>query len=47
MAARCLLGKSGETNAFIRADVETALMYMVDNSAPQRVLVALITGGAS
>ncbi|XP_041353393.1 TOG array regulator of axonemal microtubules protein 1-like isoform X2 [Gigantopelta aegis] len=47
MAARGLLAKSCETNAFIRADVETALMCMVDNANPQRALVALISGGAS
>lgn len=43
---RILLPKAGESNAFIREDVDKALDAMVKNANPQRVLGALITAGA-
>ncbi|XP_074645320.1 TOG array regulator of axonemal microtubules protein 1-like isoform X2 [Tubulanus polymorphus] len=44
---KILLAKSGDSNSFIREDVEKALKAMVDNVTPQRALSALINGGAS
>ncbi|KAL6477497.1 hypothetical protein MHYP_G00133320 [Metynnis hypsauchen] len=42
-----LLHKSGESNNFIREDVELALRCMVQNCSPTRVLNALVTTGLS
>lgn len=44
---RILLPKAGESNAFIREDVDKTLEAMVKNANPQRVLGALVTTGAS
>ena len=42
---RVLLHKGGESNAFIREDVDKALNEMVCNVSPARSLTALISGG--
>jgi len=44
---RILLHKGGESNAFIREDVEKALTEMVNGVSPGRSLTALISGGLS
>lgn len=44
---RILLHKGGESNAFIREDVEKALTEMVNSVSPGRSLTALISGGLS
>ncbi|XP_041469429.1 TOG array regulator of axonemal microtubules protein 1-like isoform X1 [Lytechinus variegatus] len=44
---RILLPKAGESNGFIREDVDKTLEAMVKNANPQRVLGSLITAGAS
>ncbi|GAA6083458.1 TOG array regulator of axonemal microtubules protein 1 isoform X1 [Tachysurus ichikawai] len=43
--AKVLLHKAGETNAFIRQDVDAALDSMVQNCTPTRSMNALLTGG--
>ena len=43
---RTLLHKGGESNAFIREDVEKALGEMEKNVSLARCLMALISGGA-
>ncbi|XP_030640972.1 TOG array regulator of axonemal microtubules protein 1 [Chanos chanos] len=43
--ARVLLHKAGESNAFIRQDVDAALDSMVQNCTPSRTMNALIAGG--
>lgn len=42
---KVLLHKSGETNAFLRQDVDMALDSMVQNCTPVRVMNALLAGG--
>ncbi|XP_041132072.1 TOG array regulator of axonemal microtubules protein 1-like isoform X2 [Polyodon spathula] len=44
---RVLLHKAGESNTFIREDVDKALGAMVSNVTPARALCALIAGGSS
>ena len=43
--ARALLLKAGESNAFIRQDVDAALDSMVQHCTPARCTCALIAGG--
>ena len=43
---KILMPKAGESNAFIREDVDKALDSMVQNVSPQRALGALISAGA-
>ncbi|KAM6961314.1 TOG array regulator of axonemal microtubules protein 1 [Aplochiton taeniatus] len=45
--ARVLLHKAGESNAFIRQDVDQALTSMVTHCTPNRCLNALLAGGLS
>ncbi|XP_064623563.1 TOG array regulator of axonemal microtubules protein 1-like isoform X2 [Lineus longissimus] len=47
MITKVLLAKSGESNGFIREDVDKALVHMVDSATPQRALLAIVVGGAS
>ncbi|XP_033734245.1 TOG array regulator of axonemal microtubules protein 1-like isoform X1 [Pecten maximus] len=47
ITAKVLLAKNGESNGFIREDVEKALATMVESITPQRSLLALIAGGAT
>ncbi|XP_021373812.1 TOG array regulator of axonemal microtubules protein 1-like isoform X3 [Mizuhopecten yessoensis] len=47
ITAKVLLAKNGESNGFIREDVEKALAVMLDCITPQRSLLALIAGGAT
>ena len=42
---RILLHKGGESNAFIREDVEKALTEMLNSVSPGKSLTALIGGG--
>uniref|UniRef100_A0A8C9KD65 TOG array regulator of axonemal microtubules protein 1 n=1 Tax=Panthera tigris altaica TaxID=74533 RepID=A0A8C9KD65_PANTA len=42
---KVLLHKAGESNTFIREDVDKALRAMVSNVTPARAVVALISGG--
>lgn len=42
---RVLLHKAGESNTFIREDVDKALKAMVNNVTPARALLALVNGG--
>uniref|UniRef100_A0A673T5D7 TOG array regulator of axonemal microtubules protein 1 n=1 Tax=Suricata suricatta TaxID=37032 RepID=A0A673T5D7_SURSU len=42
---KVLLHKAGESNTFIREDVDKALRAMVSNVTPARAVVALINGG--
>ena len=42
---KVLLQKSGESNTFIREDVDKALRAMITNVTPARAVVSLITGG--
>ncbi|KAG7511268.1 TOG array regulator of axonemal microtubules 1 isoform X2 [Solea senegalensis] len=44
---KVLLQKAGETNAFIRQDVDAALDCMVQNCTPTRSINALLSGGLS
>ncbi|CAH2328853.1 TOG array regulator of axonemal microtubules 1 [Pelobates cultripes] len=44
---RVLLRKAGESNVFIREDVDKALDAMVQSVTPVRALVALLNGGLS
>ncbi|XP_006824155.2 TOG array regulator of axonemal microtubules protein 1-like [Saccoglossus kowalevskii] len=44
---KVLLHKAGESNGFIREDVDKSLAAMVESVTPQRALVALVAGGAS
>ncbi|KAM4542880.1 TOG array regulator of axonemal microtubules protein 1 [Odontesthes bonariensis] len=44
---KALLQKAGESNAFIRQDVDAALDCMVQNCTPTRSISALLTGGLS
>ncbi|XP_043411995.1 TOG array regulator of axonemal microtubules protein 1 isoform X3 [Prionailurus bengalensis] len=44
---KVLLHKAGESNTFIREDVDKALRAMVSNVTPTRAVVALISGGQS
>ncbi len=44
---KILVPKGGESNAFIREDVDKALDSMVQNVSPQRALCALINAGSS
>ncbi|GAB6031783.1 hypothetical protein CHUAL_010186 [Chamberlinius hualienensis] len=44
---KVLLHKCGESNVFIKEDVEKSLTHMVENVTPQRALIALILGGCS
>ncbi|CAO2586419.1 TOG array regulator of axonemal microtubules protein 1 [Lemmus lemmus] len=44
-AVRALLHKAGESNTFIREDVDKALRAMVNNVTPARAVIALINGG--
>ena len=46
MITRVLLHKAGESNSFIREDVDRSLQSMVDSCNPQRAMLALINGGA-
>ena len=43
--AKALLQKAGESNAFIRQDVDAALDSMVQHCTPTRSLNALLTSG--
>ncbi|XP_041668146.1 TOG array regulator of axonemal microtubules protein 1 isoform X2 [Cheilinus undulatus] len=45
--AKALLQKAGETNAFIRQDVDAALESMVLHCTPTRSINALLSGGLS
>lgn len=47
LTAKTLLAKNGESNGFIREDVDKVLAAMVTNVTPQRSLLALISGGAT
>lgn len=47
ITAKTLLAKNGESNGFIREDVDKVLTAMVTNVTPQRSLLALIAGGAT
>ncbi|KAK3093087.1 hypothetical protein FSP39_010926 [Pinctada imbricata] len=47
ITAKALLAKNGESNGFIREDVEKTLQALVDNVSLQRTLLALIAGGAT
>lgn len=47
MVVKALLAKNGESNGFIREDVDRALALMVENTTSQRALLAIITGGAT
>lgn len=42
---KVLLQKSGESNTFIREDVDKALRAMITNVTPARAVVSLINGG--
>ncbi|KAM6181247.1 TOG array regulator of axonemal microtubules protein 1 isoform 4-T4 [Erethizon dorsatum] len=42
---KVLLHKAGESNTFIREDVDKALRAMVNNVTPVRAVIALISGG--
>lgn len=42
---KVLLHKAGESNTFIREDVDKALRAMVSHVTPARAVVALINGG--
>uniref|UniRef100_F7IA07 TOG array regulator of axonemal microtubules protein 1 n=1 Tax=Callithrix jacchus TaxID=9483 RepID=F7IA07_CALJA len=42
---KALLHKAGESNTFIREDVDKALRAMVNNVTPARAVVSLINGG--
>ncbi|XP_037833780.1 TOG array regulator of axonemal microtubules protein 1 isoform X2 [Kryptolebias marmoratus] len=44
---KALLHKAGESNAFIRQDVDAALDCMVQHCTPTRSIAALLTGGLS
>ncbi|XP_052041742.1 TOG array regulator of axonemal microtubules protein 1 isoform X3 [Apodemus sylvaticus] len=44
---RALLHKAGESNTFIREDVDKALKAMVNNVTPARAVTSLINGGQS
>ncbi|XP_037551179.1 TOG array regulator of axonemal microtubules protein 1 [Nematolebias whitei] len=44
---KALLHKAGESNAFIRQDVDAALVCMVQHCTPTRCIAALLTGGLS
>ncbi|XP_012638237.2 TOG array regulator of axonemal microtubules protein 1 isoform X2 [Microcebus murinus] len=44
---KVLLHKAGESNTFIREDVDKALRAMVNNVTPTRAVVSLISGGQS
>ncbi|XP_019412149.1 PREDICTED: crescerin-1 isoform X1 [Crocodylus porosus] len=44
---KALLHKAGESNTFIREDVDKALKAMVNNVTPARALCCLISGGQS
>ncbi|XP_055274280.1 TOG array regulator of axonemal microtubules protein 1 isoform X4 [Moschus berezovskii] len=44
---KVLLQKSGESNTFIREDVDKALRAMITNVTPTRAVVSLINGGQS
>ncbi|KAM9148952.1 TOG array regulator of axonemal microtubules protein 1 [Pangshura tecta] len=44
---KVLLHKAGESNTFIREDVDRALKAMVNNVTPARALCSLINGGQS
>ncbi|KAG8517749.1 TOG array regulator of axonemal microtubules protein 1 [Galemys pyrenaicus] len=44
---KVLLHKAGESNTFIREDVDKALRAMVNNVTPARAAVSLINGGQS
>ncbi|XP_064599948.1 TOG array regulator of axonemal microtubules protein 1-like isoform X2 [Liolophura sinensis] len=47
MVVKALLAKNGESNGFIRDDVDRALSLMVENTTSQRALLAIIAGGAT
>ncbi|XP_069909809.1 TOG array regulator of axonemal microtubules protein 1 isoform X11 [Oryctolagus cuniculus] len=44
---KVLLHKAGESNTFIREDVDKALRAMVNNVTPARAIISLINGGQS
>ncbi|XP_040824996.1 TOG array regulator of axonemal microtubules protein 1 isoform X4 [Ochotona curzoniae] len=44
-AVKVLLHKAGESNTFIREDVDKALRAMVNNVTPARAVISLINGG--
>ncbi|KAL6059516.1 hypothetical protein STEG23_011189, partial [Scotinomys teguina] len=46
-SVRALLHKAGESNTFIREDVDKALRAMVNNVTPARAVISLINGGQS
>ncbi|XP_074852240.1 TOG array regulator of axonemal microtubules protein 1 isoform X2 [Carettochelys insculpta] len=46
-AVKVLLHKAGESNTFIREDVDKALKAMVNNVTPARALCSLLNGGQS
>ncbi|XP_029396398.1 TOG array regulator of axonemal microtubules protein 1 [Mus pahari] len=46
-AVRALLHKAGESNTFIREDVDKALKAMANNVTPARAVTSLINGGQS
>ncbi|XP_066045292.1 TOG array regulator of axonemal microtubules protein 1 isoform X2 [Chamaea fasciata] len=47
IAVKVLLHKAGESNTFIREEVDKALKAMVNNVTPARALCSLINGGQS
>ncbi|XP_059143119.1 TOG array regulator of axonemal microtubules protein 1-like isoform X2 [Physella acuta] len=47
LTTKTLLIKGGESNQFIREDVDKALCCLVDNTTPQRALQGIVLGGAS
>ena len=46
MMVKTLLLRNGDTNVFIREDVEKALTAMMENVTPQRAMASVITVGA-
>lgn len=44
-AVKVLLHKAGESNTFLREEVDKALKAMVTNVTPARALCSLINGG--
>ena len=42
---KVLLHKTGESNVFIREDVERTMCEIVQNATPGKLLLAIIAGG--
>ena len=43
---RTILHKAGESNSFIREDVDRALQQMIEHCNTHRAMAALLSGGA-